>query len=112
MGALIKAQEMHKVKHIGVSNFNRRQIMELEQATGVLPVNNQIELSPFSPKEVFDFVDWMHGKGISVTAYGSLGHSGNRLRENKIGSIQQKYSKTTAQILLRWAIDKNIAVVP
>merc|ERR1712048_1119222 len=74
--------------------------------------NNQIEFSPFSPKEAKSLVTWMQERGISVTAYGSLGHSGNDLLETRTEEMQQKYGKSKAQVLLRWALDKNIAVVP
>lgn len=110
--ALIEARKAGKVKHIGVSNFNQSQIDELITATGVVPENNQIEFSPFSPAGVGELVAWMQNRGISVTAYGSLGHSKNDLLGTGTEALQRKYGKVTAQILLRWALDKKVWVVP
>lgn len=57
----------------------------------------------------------MQGKGISITAYGSLGHAGNdlaKIKNSVLDRLRLKYNKTTAQILLRWALDRGIAVIP
>lgn len=112
---LIESQKQGKVKHIGVSNFNQEQIEELIEATGQAPANNQIEFNPFAPKEVKDFVSWMQEKGISVTAYGSVGHNGpGRLDAlaKEFEPIRSKHGKSVHQVLLRWALDKGIAVIP
>merc|ERR1712129_262153 len=101
-----------KVRHIGVSNFNIAQVQELARATGVLPANNQLELNPFSTPAVKDTVAWMQNHSIVVTAYGSLGHAGSHLQDLDTRALQQKYHKPTAQLLLRWALDKGVAVLP
>lgn len=111
--ALLEAQRAGQVLHVGVSNFNKAQILTLKDATGVLPACNQIEYSPFSPPEVHEFVAWMQGQGIAVTAYGSLGHSGRELNGTAaVDALARKHSKTPAQILLRWAVEKQVAVIP
>ncbi|CAK0810784.1 unnamed protein product [Prorocentrum cordatum] len=114
--ALVEAQRAGKVRHIGVSNFDRVQIQELVNATGVWPANNQIEFSPFSPPPVRELVAWMRGQGITVTAYGSLGHAGANLSQAaaRAGAeaLQRRYGKTAAQVFLRWGVDRGVAVVP
>merc|ERR1719198_141162 len=40
---MIEAQKTGEVGQIGVSNFNKKQVLELQEATGVLPFNAQME---------------------------------------------------------------------
>jgi diketogulonate reductase-like aldo/keto reductase len=112
--ALIEAKRAGKVKEIGVSNFNREQIEELISETGEKPANNQIEMSPFAPEQTNQMAKWMLDNDISITAYGSLGHSKSDLTElnKKTKELQSTTGKSLHQILLRWAVDNGFAVVP
>ena len=49
--------------------------------------------------------------GIMVQAYSSLG-SGQLLTNEKLSSIACNYGITVAQLLLSWALHKNIYVIP
>ena len=48
--ALIELQKSGRVKSIGVCNFTIEALAELEEATGVLPVINQVETHPYFPR--------------------------------------------------------------
>ena len=48
---------------------------------------------------------------ISLTAYSALGQ-GNLLKDPKIVAIAKKYHKSTAQVLLRYQVQRGIPVVP
>ncbi|CAE7628471.1 unnamed protein product [Symbiodinium sp. CCMP2456] len=109
---LIETQQTGKVRSIGVSNHNREEIDRLISSTGVAPAVNQLEFHPWVPAETRDLVRWCQGKGIAVTAYGSLGGSQNKARGEAATKIAEKYGKTSAQVLLRWALDQGVAVIP
>ena len=109
---LIETQQSGKVRSIGVSNHNREEIDRLISSTGVTPAVNQLEFHPWVPAETRDLVRWCQGKGIAVTAYGSLGGSQNKARGEAAAKIAEKYGKTSAQVLLRWALDQGVAVIP
>ena len=109
---LIEAQKAGTVHSIGVSNFNRTQILELEDATGVLPAANEIEFHPWVPVVTREFVRWCQSRDIAVIAYNSLGGRHNRARGSAIAKIAAKYGVHNAQVLLRWAIDQGVAVIP
>ena len=109
---LIEAQKAGKVRSIGVSNHNRDEVERLISSTGVVPAVNQLEFHPWVPAETRELVRWCQGKGITVTAYGSLGGSQNKARGDAVTKIASKYGKTNAQVLLRWALDQGVAVIP
>lgn len=52
--------------------------------------------------------------GILLQAYSSLGGSHNRelISDPIVNDIALKLGKEPAQVLLRWAIQQNIAVIP
>lgn len=109
---LIKAKAQGLVANIGVSNFNIEQLVNLYTTTGVLPALNEIEYHPWVPKETHQLVKWCQDKGIAVTAYGSLGGARNKGKSEGADLVAKKYALSTAQVLLSWALDKGVAVIP
>jgi len=109
---LIAAKAAGKVKNIGVSNFNWEQIENLRTKTGVLPAVHQLEYHPWVPKETHDLVKWCQDQGMAVTAYGSLGGSDNKGHSEAAKSVAKKYGLSKAQVLLSWALNKGVAVIP
>jgi len=82
---------------------------ELLDASSVIPVINQVEFHPFLyQKELLEFC---HFNQIQMEAYSPL-TQGRRLDDKTLVSIGSKYSKTTAQILIRWALQHDIVVIP
>lgn len=107
-------------KNIGLSNFNSKQIQNVLDNCSIKPVNLQIEVHAYFGQR--KLVDFCAEKGITVTAYSPLGSPdrpwvGTReepilLKDPTIEKLAQKYSKSAGQILLKWLVQRNIAVVP
>ena len=104
---LIQAQEDGLTKDIGVSNYSEDQIRALYAITGVMPVVNQIEWSPFGWSQAM--LDFCHEHEILIQGYSPLTR-GERLGDAVLMPISQHYDKTPAQIMLRWA--QQIGVIP
>lgn len=104
------------VNTIGVANFTAPMIIDLLSYAKIVPAVNQIELHPYLQQAAL--VEYCQYKGIAVTAYsplGSPGHSEGKpiiLEDAKIKEIAQKYDKTPAQILLKWAVERNTVAIP
>jgi aldehyde reductase len=118
--ALEDAVTAGKVKSIGLSNFNKDQIERVLKACRIKPSNLQIECHPYFPQR--DLIKFCHDNGIAVTAYSPLANNANTfsrkedspnlLSEPVLAEIGQKHSKTPAQVIIRWALQRNTIVIP
>ncbi|KAM8981036.1 1,5-anhydro-D-fructose reductase-like isoform X2 [Sarcophilus harrisii] len=70
----------------------------------------EIECHPFLTQE--KLINYCHSKGISVTAYRPLGGTSDFFNEPIIKKIAEKYKKSVAQVLIRFHIQRNVAVIP
>ncbi|KAJ6144254.1 hypothetical protein N7470_008149 [Penicillium chermesinum] len=110
-------------RSIGVSNFSSQLLMDLLRYARVRPATLQIEHHPYLTQT--RLVEYAQKQGIAVTAYSSFGPLSFLELELKhardtpplfehpvIKGLAEKYSRTPAQVLLRWATQRNIAVIP
>ena len=98
-----------KCRAIGVSNFTIAHLQELLLNCKIKPVINQFELNPYLYQE--ELIEFCKKNNIAVEAYSPLTR-GYRLEDPKLVAIADKYQKTTAQILVRWAIQHGFIVIP
>lgn len=98
-----------KARAIGVCNFHQHHMEDLLKDAKIKPMVNQIELHPLLNQT--ELVEYCEQKDIKVMAYSPLGN-GKLLTNEALGKIAEKYQKTTAQIILRWAIERGVIVIP
>lgn len=96
-------------RSLGVSNFTVRHLVELVEQTGVVPVVNQVEFSPFLYQR--ELLDYCKSNKIIVEAYSPLAR-GSRMGDSALTEFTEKYGKTPAQILIRWALQHDLVVIP
>lgn len=107
-----------KIKNIGVSNFSIEQLKDVLNYCDTKPVTNQIELHPYLQND--EMSEFCKKNDILVSCYGPIGAGEQSnfpdkpaLLENScLVSIGKKYNKTSAQVCLRWAIQKGYVVLP
>ncbi|GFR70320.1 oxidoreductase, aldo/keto reductase family [Elysia marginata] len=108
-------------RYIGVSNFSIRKLENLISKARIMPAMNQVELHPFLEQQML--VRFCQEHRIEVTAYSPLGSMGRDLylrSENEpslldnsiIGEIAHKRDMTPAQVLIQWAVQRGVYVIP
>ena len=109
---LIKARNEGLVKFIGVSNFTVDHLKELIEVEGLeVPFVNQVEFHPLCQQRTLLLFCTRHG--VKLQAYSSLGSGASELLQHPvILSIATKYTLTVSALLLLWAMQQQVAVIP
>ena len=106
---LYEIKESQKAKEIGVANFNSNLLNECINLGFKDIFCNQIEYHPFlSQSKLFEV---MKDLDIIPVAYCPICR-GDVAKDEVIINISEKYSKTPAQIALRWIIQQNSVAIP
>lgn len=108
MMELVKGEHL---RSIGVSNYGIEHLEEIQREGLALPAVNQIELTPYNYQDQNKVVAYCLRHAIQIMAYSPLG-VGDLLTEPRLMDIARRYRKTTAQLLLRWALQHNFIVIP
>jgi diketogulonate reductase-like aldo/keto reductase len=98
-----------KTKAIGVSNYTIKHLEELVTSATVKPHVLQSECHPLLNQRELRLFCERHG--IFFQAYSSLG-TGDLLHNTEIKDVARLYSKSPSQLLLRWAVQQGIGVIP
>ena len=97
------------VRSIGVCNFQKYHLEALEKTSEISPMINQFEVHPHLPRE--EWISDCKSRNIHVEASRPLG-LGKALNHSVIQRIAQEHGKSTAQVCLKWAVEKEITVIP
>lgn len=121
--ALESCVEKKLVRSIGVSNFQGSLLMDLLRSAKIPVSVLQIEHHPYLVQP--NLISLCKQEGIAVTAYSSFGpqsfveldwEKAKTLKplfeHDLIKGIAAKHNKTPAQVLLRWATQRGLAVIP
>lgn len=98
-----------RVKAIGVSNFLPHHLEALMEHADIMPMVNQLEINPRYHQE--ETVSFCREHGILVESWGPLARGG-ALEDPILLRIADKHDKTTAQICIRWILQRGIVPLP
>lgn len=105
--ALEELYKEGKIRAIGVSNFKNDQIANLSLFNEVIPAVNQVEVHVFHQKQADQ--EYLASKGIQMESWGAFAEGKNDVFNNPVlKAIADKYGKTTAQVMLRWQLQRGI----
>ena len=117
--AMEKLVKKGLTKSIGLSSFNSVQIADVLEKGSIKPVTNQVECHPYlGQAKLFAFCK---ERGITITAFSPLGSPDRPwakpgepllLEDPKIKAIASKHSKTAAQVVIRWQVQRGVVVIP
>lgn len=98
------------LRAIGVSNFYADRLVDLAYFAKIRPMVDQIEIHPLHQRP--DLLEWGNKLGIAMQAWSPFGRGRGQMFDHPmLTEIGQKYQKTTAQVMLRWNLQRGAAVV-
>ncbi len=113
-GAYRALEELYNegfLKAIGVSNFYPDRLVDIASFADIVPMVNQVETHPFNQQT--EAKKWMDKYDVQIEACAPFGEGRGGLFENPVlTAIGEKYGKTTAQVMLRWNIQRGVVVLP
>lgn len=100
-----------RVRAIGVSNHQPDRVMDLIVHNEVVPAVNQIEVHPF--QQQVETQAFLRENGVQIQAWAPFAEGRNDMFTNPVlEEIAGKHGKTVAQVILRWQIQRGVAVIP
>ncbi|KAI9094030.1 glyoxal reductase [Phlyctochytrium arcticum] len=113
-------EEFHasgQAKSIGVSNFTINHMHQLLESALVKPHVLQIEIHPLIWPEQQPLVEFCAQEGIVVQGYspfgeGKLVNGDQAYTLRSVQTMAQKRGWTTAKVLLKWAVQHGVGVIP
>ena len=107
--AMEKLRNEGLVRSIGVCNFHPHHVDEILKVAEHKPVLNQVELHPWLTQE--KVLEYDNSHSILTQAWSPLAR-GKILEEDMLAELAQSHGKSVAQVVLRWHIQRGIAVIP
>lgn len=114
IGAYRAMEELYKegrIRAIGICNCYPHVLADICETVEVLPAVNQIELHPFFQQA--DALALMKEYEVQPEAWGPFAEGKHGVFTNSIlTQIGEKYSKSAAQVVLRWNVQRGVVVIP
>ena len=111
--AMEKAVEVGKIRSIGLSNWYVEELEEFLPQVTVTPALVQNEIHPYYQEN--DVIPYIQKLGIVVQGWyplGGRGHTAELLGDETISAIAKAHGKSSAQVILRWNLQKGVVVIP
>jgi aldehyde reductase len=100
-----------KCRAIGLSDIGLNEVKTIYESARIKPTVVQVEAHPYLPET--ELLEFCKEKGIVFLAFAPLGH-GMRpgpLEDPVISGIAARVGKTSAQVLLAWAVQRGTALL-
>ena len=110
-GALESLVDEGKCKAVGLSDVSVEKAKEIFESARIKPAVVHVESHPYLPQ--WELLEFCNKNGIVLQAFAALGHSAEPklLDDPVITSIAKRLSKTPAQVLLAWAVQRGTALL-
>ncbi|SCP95387.1 aldo/keto reductase [Anaerobium acetethylicum] len=109
--ALEDLYEEGRIRAIGISNFYPDRMVDIASFARIKPMVNQVETHPYNQQVVAK--EYMDKYGVQIEAWAPFGEGrGGLFDDATLKGIGEKYSKSVAQVVLRWHIQRGVVVIP
>ena len=105
--------EEGKIRSIGLSNWYVEELTEFLPQVDTVPAVVQNEIHPYYQEN--DVIPFIQDLGIVVQGWyplGGRGHTGELLGDSVISEIAEAHGVSSAQVILRWNLQKGVVVIP
>ena len=111
--AMEQAAADGKIHSIGLSNWYIEELEEFLPQVNITPALVQNEIHPYYQEP--DVVPYVQKLGITVQGwypFGGRGHTSELLGDDTISTIAENHGVTSAQVILRWNLQRGVVVIP
>ena len=111
--AMEKAVSEGKIRSIGLSNYYIDELEDFLPQITIMPALIQNEIHPYYQEN--EVIKYMLEKGIVMEAWyplGGRGHTAELFNNETIAEIAKVHNKSSAQIILRWHLQKGVVAIP
>lgn len=111
--AIEEAVRQGKVRSIGLSNWYIEELQEFLPQVTITPALVQNEIHPYYQEN--DVIPYIQSMGIVVQGwypFGGRGYTAELLGDEVIAGIAKAHGKSSAQVILRWNLQKGVVVIP
>ncbi len=111
--AMEQAVKDGKIRSIGLSNWYVEELEEFLPQVSITPALVQNEIHPYYQEN--DVIPFIQDKGIVVQGWyplGGRGHTAELLGDETISAIAKAHGVSSAQVILRWNLQKGVIVIP
>jgi pyridoxine 4-dehydrogenase len=108
LGVLVDLQRAGKIRHIGVSNFNVKQLERARKVATIVSVQNRYSLADRSSEEVLSHCEKL---GIAFLPWYPLG-DGAALKLSRVKKLAEKLKASPAQVAIAWLLAKSPVMLP
>lgn len=111
--AMERAVQAGKVRSIGLSCFYIKELDKFLPQVSIMPALVQNEIHPYYQDN--DVIPYIQSKGIVVQGWyplGGRGYTAQLLNNPVITEIAWANGKSSAQVILRWNLQKSVVVIP
>jgi len=111
--ALEQAVADGKVHSIGLSNWYVEELEEFLPQVNITPALVQNEIHPYYQEN--DVIPYIQSLGIVVQGWyplGGRGYTAELLGDESISAIAEAHGVSSAQVILRWNLQKGVVVIP
>ena len=111
LAAFERLREQGKIRHHGVSNFDRADLEEWVRVPGGANVaTNQILYNLTRRGPEFDVIPWCRERNISIMAYSPI-EQGRMLGHKALAEVAARHGATPAQVALAWLLRQDGMIV-
>ena len=111
--AMERYVEQGKIRSLGLSNWYIKELTSFLPQVTILPALVQNEIHPYYQEQ--EVVPFIQEKGIVVQCWyplGGRGYTAELLGDETICAIAEAHGVSSAQVILRWDLQRGIVVIP